>query len=98
VLLIFDFITGIEAALKTGQPVESKKVLRTAVKMTMYFLLISAGYMAEKAVPLISFIDDTIISFLAVTELISILENTSRSGYAIPVKLVEKLKAFKQNT
>lgn len=92
ILILFDFITGLEAAIKTKTAIKSSKIFRSAVKVAMYFLLISAGFMAEKAVPLISMIDETIISFLAVTELISILENTSKSGYAIPTALVEKLK------
>lgn len=91
VLITIDFISGLYASLKSGQKIQSSKIRRTAFKVAAYFLLISAGFVAEKAVP-IQIIDDTIISFLAATELISILENMSLAGYAIPIKLLDSLK------
>lgn len=92
-LIIMDFITGVAAAAAEGHPIISRKILRTAIKITAYFLAISAGHFTETAVPL-PFIDDTIIAFLAATELVSILENLGRSGYAMPRHLLDKLKEF----
>jgi len=92
-LLIFDFATGVYAAYRNKKDVNSAGIFKTAVKITFYFVLISAAFHTENAVPF-GFIDDSVIAFLAVTELISILENTSKAGYAIPRKLMKKLQSL----
>ncbi len=47
ILIIFDFIIGIAAAKKTGVEIKSATALRTAIKVVVYFVLISAGRMTE---------------------------------------------------
>ena len=95
VLIIIDFVFGVGAAYRTKTGIESSKILRTAVKMTVYFALIAASHISEAAIPIFkSFLDETITGFLAATELISILENTGRMGYAVPKKLMAKLNSF----
>lgn len=97
ILIIFDFITGISAAKFTGEEIKSSKIFRSALKVAIYFMLISAGHLTQKAVGLDFFLEETILAFLAATELISILENTGRLGFAIPQKLLNKLEAFRDN-
>lgn len=99
ILIVFDFITALGAVYKTKDiSIESAKVYRTALKATIYYILISSAHLAEigigiNAFPL-NFFDETIIGFLAVTEFISILENTSKMGYSIPKKLLNKLNEY----
>ena len=90
-LILMDTATGLLAAYRTKTPIVSYKILRTAIKIAVYFLLISAGYLAESTLP-IKFIDETIIGALAVTEFFSILENSARAGYSVAGKLIDKLK------
>lgn len=94
VLLIFDFFSALLAAYKTNEAIRSSKIFNTALKIVVYFSFVSVGFIAEKAVA-IGFIDEVILGFLAVTELISILENISRAGYATPTGLLNTLKDFK---
>jgi phage-related holin len=95
VLCTFDFITALVACHKTNCPIESRIAFRSAIKIAVYFLLISSGRVTEVATQnVLPFIDETVISFLAVTELISILENVGRMGYAIPKKLLNKLQEY----
>lgn len=95
-LLIFDFITGVVAGKKLKKQIKSGKVFRTAQKMAIYFLLISAGYLAETATHrMVPVIDEGIMGFLALTELISIIENVGFMGYAIPKKLLNQLTKLK---
>lgn len=95
VLIIFDFITGVIASRKTGVAIRSSIIFRTPVKIFSYFLLISGGHLAEVVIGVNFFIDDIILSFLGVTELISILENVSKMGYAVPQKLLATLNQFR---
>jgi toxin secretion/phage lysis holin len=95
-LVIFDWITGVMAAKKSGEVIKSSKIIRTPIKLVIYFMLISGGRMAEYALPdAIRYLDETIIAFLALTELVSVLENTGKLGFAIPVKLLNKLQVLR---
>lgn len=91
-LIIFDFLTGIWAANQTGEKIKSAKIFRTAWKFVLYFMVVSAGYFTELVIGSDLFISKTIMIFLAITELISIFENTEKGGYPMPNGLFNKLK------
>ena len=94
VLIVMDFFSAILAAYKTNEPIRSSRVFHTALKIMVYFSIVSSGYIAERALP-IGVIDELLIGFLVATELISILENVSKAGYATPSGLLNTLKDFK---
>lgn len=96
-LCLMDFVTAIHAIRRQpGEMIKSSKIWRTAAKISVYFLLISAGRISEIATSfVIPFLDETILGFLAVTELISILENVGKMGYAVPEKLLKKLSDYR---
>lgn len=95
-LIMFDWITGVAAAKKTGHTIKSSKIVRTPVKLAIYFMLITCARIAEFSLPeFVSFLDETVLAFLVLTEFISILENTGRLGYAIPTKLLSKLVSLR---
>lgn len=91
ILIIMDFFSAIYASHKNGHQIESRKVAKTAGKTAIYFTLISAGFISEQAIPM-ELIDNTIITFLTITELVSIFENAAKAGIAIPKGLYKKLK------
>ena len=93
-LIIVDFVFGIVASYKTGVEIKSAKVLRTGLKMVVYFTMVSAAFLAETAGIDFLPLDETVIAFLAATELVSIIENTANMGFAVPKKLLNKLKEF----
>lgn len=95
VLSLLDMITGIMASIKSGDSIESKRLFKTAVKIFIYLLLISAGHLTMTAMGFDIKAVEAITAIIAITELISILENASRMGYAIPQKLLNQLKDFK---
>lgn len=101
ILMAFDFVTAIIVAYKTGQPIQSARIIRSALKVAVYMLLVSSGHLAEVGINVdmfpLNFIDETIIGFLVVTELISIIENAGKMGYAIPNKLLNKLNQYKND-
>lgn len=88
-LILMDTLTGLIAAYRTGTDIQSHKLLRTAIKVAVYCLLMSAGRVAEYAIP-VPLIDETIIAALAVTELFSVLENTARAGFTVAARLLTK--------
>lgn len=92
ILIIFDFITGIWASKMVGERIKSSKIFRTAWKFGLYFTLVSAGHFTEVIIGTNLYIEETIMVFLAVTELISILENTEKAGYNVPTTLLKKLQ------
>lgn len=91
-LVLFDFLTGIISAYKNGDHIESRKILRTAIKLCLYGVLVSGAHITEVIVPSVGYIEMLITTFLALTEFISILENVGKAGFAIPQKLLNKLQ------
>ena len=97
VLTAFDMITGILAAKKTEKEIKSSKASRTAFKMAIYGLLISAGHLTDVIVgipPEWVNIEKAMLGFLAATELISILENAGRMGFGIPKRILNQLEKY----
>ncbi len=94
-LIFFDFITGVFSAYHSGEIIKSKGIVRSAFKVAIYGLLISAGHLTDGVSPFPSFIQDAVTTFLALTELISIIENVGKMGYAIPKKLLHKLEKLR---
>lgn len=92
ILIGFDFVTGVIAAYHNNEFITSKGVRRSASKVAVYGILISAGHITEQITPGTWYIQDAVITFLALTELISIIENVGKMGYAIPKKLLKKLE------
>jgi len=97
VLIIGDFIFGVVASHKVGQEIKSAKILRTAIKIVVYFALISFAFQTEKSFLSFLPIDETVIAFLSLTELISIMENMANMGYVVPTKLLRRLKEYRDN-
>jgi len=97
VLIVLDFITAVVAAKKTGEHIKSAKVFRTPIKFIVYGILISASHLMETVTPALSILDESMMSFLALTELISIIENTGRMGFAVPQKLLNQLQDWQKN-
>ena len=97
ILTIFDFITAIAVTYKTGELIESRKALKTVVKIVVYCLFISSANLTESIALGTSWMADMVVSFLAITEMISIIENIGRMGYAIPKKLLNDLSKLKNH-
>jgi toxin secretion/phage lysis holin len=98
VLIMFDFTTAIANAYHKKIEIQSRKIFVTAVKIVIYFGLVATAHIAEHAVPITSaFLDETLLAFLALTELISILENVGKLGFAIPQKLLNKLEELRDS-
>lgn len=93
-LVIIDMVTGLMASKKSGKVITSKRAFATAGKLAVYGLLISAGHLTEVVIGFDMKVDEAIMIILAVTELISILENGAVLGYSIPQKLLNRLKEY----
>lgn len=94
-LVVIDFITGLWSARVSGEHITSRRAVKSAYKLVMYALLVSGAHLTEVVIPGKTYLEDIVTSFLAVTELISILENAGRMGYAIPKKLLKKLQDYR---
>lgn len=93
-LMVFDTLLGVMATYYEGNAITSRKFSRVVQKGIVYFMGISAGYFADLTIGL-QVIQSTMIAFIGVTELISILENIGRMGYQTPKTLLNQLEHFK---
>jgi len=97
VLVIMDFISGISASKKVGEPIRSSKIKHTAIKITAYFGVIAGAHLAEFGLyTFIAVLDETVIAFFLCTELVSLLENVGRMGFNTPKKLLNQLNGVKK--
>lgn len=97
-LTIMDFITAIMREYKLKHPIQSRKIVKTAVKLFVYGIMISSSYITEVVIGIKAFnvpITEIMAIFIAVTELVSILENVGDMGYVVPKKLLGRLKDFR---
>lgn len=95
ILVVVDFVTGIMAAKKTGEVISSHKSLRSATKIVVYSLFIVAAHLSENILPGETYFEHVVVSFLALTEFISVIENIGKQGFAIPKKLLNKLEEYR---
>lgn len=94
-LISMDFVTGIISAKMSGAPIESRRAVKSAYKVAIYGLLVSAGHLVEGIVPFTAYIEEAVTTFLALTELISIVENAGKMGFAVPQRLLNQLQVWR---
>lgn len=93
-LILIDFLTGIWASKMVGEEIKSAKIFRTAWKFALYFTVVSSGHFTEVVVGSNMFLDETIMGFLALTELYSIFENMKKAGYETPTELLKNISSL----
>ena len=96
-LVLIDMIFGIVASYMSGMEIRSRSIIKTPMKLAIYFLLISSGRLTEVSGASFLPLDESIVLLLAFTEMISILENTANMGYKIPKKIVNRLKEIRND-
>lgn len=92
-LIFIDTLSGAYKAYKAGK-LSSHGFFRFALKCTVYLLLIATASLVDKTLP-VGFASVIMITFLAATEAISIMENMKALGFAVPSVLVTRLKLLK---
>lgn len=93
VLIVIDYVVAIWHAKQNNELISSKLSLKTPIKMLVYYTMIASGHMVEYGIPEpMQYLDDTMLTFLLVTELISILKHFGNLGYKTPSKLINNLK------
>ena len=93
ILIIADCLTGVWAAYKTGQPVTSAGIRRTANKLILYNLGIGCGFLVQKYLmaDLIP-VSNIVSSALGLAELKSIIENADKiNGGSIMKTILARL-------
>lgn len=92
ILIVIDLITGIMAARKRKERIISSKVIRTGYKILLYLLILCAGHQMTRISGLFLWFDQFTVLLLSSTEFLSILENLSCCGLAIPDWVIKKVK------
>lgn len=104
VIMIADYITGLKAATKEGEPKSSKKGLRWVIKLGIYVMLISMfsslcveSKEVESAYVAMMLIKIYVMFHICFWEITSIDENLERLGYSFRILKIfkEVLKIFK---
>jgi len=102
VLMTLDVVLGLSVAIKQCD-VSSDKLRQGAMKFLLYFVLIVAANCVDKVVALVPLLSRVmqvrsyVMIYLAVTEGISVLENLTSLGVAVPKVMLKRLRRFKQS-
>ena len=101
-LMTLDTLLGLLAAIK-HHDVSSDKLRQGAAKLLLYFVLIIAANCVDRVVALVPLVSQVVqirsftMIYLAVSEGISVLENLSSLGVAVPKVMLKRLRRFKQS-
>jgi toxin secretion/phage lysis holin len=100
VLTIVDFVTGILAAKKEGKTIESRIMVKSAVKLFVYTMMVITTHLIDVAFGLITTavsLEKATLLFLTATEGFSIFENVTSSGIRVPNAVVAKINNIAKN-
>ena len=99
VLLCFDAITGVWAAIKKGIAVEAKKLFTTVVKFIAYAIAILSAHIIEFSFFKGILLTYSIALFISMTEFYSIIENVEKiTNIKLRNRIVNLLKGKKGDT
>jgi len=97
-LVTFDLITGVLAAKVNKEAITSRKMVKTAMKFGVYCVLISSAHLAEVMIIGDLYLEEIMLGYIAITELISVIENAGKMGYAVPKKLLKRLQKLREDS
>lgn len=91
-LMLIDLVTGVWRACAV-RDLSSRGIRRGAMKFFVYAVLMAATALTDKVIPVrVAF--STMTAYLAMTELISIMENFAALGWPVPMALIKTLKVM----
>ncbi len=91
-LIIIDFISGIIAAKRRKEPINSAGIKRTIIKIFVFEISLCLGFLAEHYIPGSLPFVNLIGGFISLTEMTSIIENMNElSGNTLLQALIKKL-------
>lgn len=93
ILISLDTLTGVAKHIRS-KTVSSRGFFRFAAKLTVYLILMATASLVDKVVP-IAFALPVMVTFLSVTEGISVMENVGAMGFSVPSHLLKLLRKIR---
>lgn len=93
ILVMIDTMTGVMKGIKNHN-LNSSGFKGTAHKLILYFILMIAAHQLTRLQPFLEWVEQFIVFFLAVTEMLSIIENCHILGVVIPDWVSKRLKDY----
>lgn len=96
-LMLIDLMTGLWVASRNNNLSSKISFHKTRTKIIGYFIVVSVGNLIGTVAPLLGFTRTWAITYLAVSEGISIIENLSLVGVKCLEGVAKKLKQTREN-
>lgn len=101
VLVVFDLITGLQAARQSDEEfILSRMIVTTGIKAGTYMIFISSASIVEWSIPQIpenlELINEGIIGAFILSEFFSIMENAKKMGYSLPARILDFIQNNKK--
>lgn len=97
-LVVFDFVTGLWASIKTGKAIRSTRMIKSAFKLLIYCIMLSTGHLLDTSIGIDVLgvnLERIFLIFIMTTEAISVLENVGNMGFPVPAYVVKYLKGVR---
>jgi len=92
IVVAVDTLTGVAKAAHKHE-LSSQGIFRIMTKVLVYLSLLIASRAADRVFP-VCFAFTAMSAFLALTELVSVMENIAELGWPVPTSLLNKLKVM----
>jgi len=96
-MVALHFVVGLIRARKEKKPFDEAKVFATVVKLAVYGICVSAGFLAERVIGIEMALDNSIMGFIAIAELIAILKSAASIGFPVPSWFIQKVEGLVEN-
>lgn len=90
ILTAIDFMTGTAVGVSQKE-LSSRKMFRTVYKFLLYSLLVISAHQMVRYSGNFTWIEDGVVSFIAATEFLSIVENVNKLGVPMPLWIKARL-------
>lgn len=96
ILCVLDVMFSLYIIYKKDKQFSSREFPKKVIDIVIYIILIGTVNVFAKTTPLFSFGADVLITWFALTQVISILEHATELGYKLPIPLLGNLKKVRQ--
>ena len=93
VLMMFDFFTAIIYHIG-NRSLNSWQAFTGLLRKIVCLFIIFAAYHAEQFIGVELPIKDIVLAYLAILELVSIMENAEKFGIKLPTKIIQKIRDY----
>ena len=97
ILVVLDAVFSVVRAKKVKEKISSTRMFDSLIKLTVYGTLILGASLTEIVLGFNAFLNEAVMGFIAVREMISIVESAASMGYQLPQRVLNILEQIESS-